>query len=126
VRPGKQKISPIVQAIAKAERGTTGEIRVHLTRRWFEKDPLLHAMRVFEDYGMARTSARNAVLIYVNMRARKLAILGDEGIHRAVGSSYWIELANELKSDLLSTYYENAIAIAVLTVGATLKQHFPK
>jgi uncharacterized membrane protein len=119
------QISPIVRAIAWAEKGTTSEIRVHITRKVFEKDPFSRAQKLFERFGMFRTSHRNAVLLYVNLRRRKFAIVGDTGIHQKIGQAYWEELAHTLREDLLSTHYENAIAIAVRTLGITLKTHFP-
>lgn len=121
----KKDYSPIVLAIMEAEKGTTGEIRVHLSKRWFEKDPYAHACKLFMQYGMTRTANRNAVLLYVNLRKRKFTIIGDEGIHRVVGQQYWEELARCLANDLRSTCSENAIALAVRTIGATLHRFFP-
>lgn len=124
---GNQKVrhSPIVHAITEAESNTTGEIRVHLSRRWFEKDPCQRALKLFHRFGMTRTTHRNAVLLYVNLRRRKFAVIGDEGIHQAVGQKYWQDLAEQLRQDLHSTQMENAIALAVLTIGKTLRQFFP-
>ena len=119
------RFSPIVRAIAEAEKRTTGEIRVHLSRRWLERDPYERAHKLFHQYGMTRTAQRNGVLLYVNLRRRKFAIVGDEGIHREVGQQYWEELARALHEDLLSTHVENAVAISVRTIGATLQRFFP-
>jgi uncharacterized membrane protein len=122
---GSLKHSPIVDAIAAAESGTTGEIRVHLTRRWFEKDPYTRAWKLFHQFGMSRTTQRNGVLLYVNLRKHLFAIVGDEGVHHLVGQQYWESLAKALREDLLSTHSERAIATAVLTIGETLKKFFP-
>ena len=121
----QQKHSPIVKAIAEAERSTTGEIRVHLTRRLLDKHPFGRAMKLFSQFGMTRTTHRNAVLLYVNMRLKKFAIIGDEGIHKKVGQKYWEDLAISLREDLQSTHSENAISIAVRTIGFTLAKYFP-
>ena len=118
--------SPIVDAIRSAEKDTTGEIRVHLSRKWIEKDPFRHATRLFHQFGMFRTSQRNAVLLYVNLKRHKFAIIGDGGIHHIVGQRYWEELARELKNNFISTHPENAIALAVLKVGEVLREHFPQ
>ena len=123
VAPGKY--SPIVRAINEAEKGTTGEIRVHLSRKWFDKDPYRSALRVFNRFGMSRTSHRNGVLLYVNLRKKNFAIVGDEAIHGNVGQRYWEELVRHLRADLHSTHFENAIAMAVSTIGITLKKFFP-
>ncbi len=119
------KISPIVRAIAQAQKRTTGEIRVHISKSWFERDAFANAQRVFTLYGMGKTRYRNAVLLYINLHTRKFAILGDEAVHREVGQTYWEELAKGLREDLLSTHFENAIAIAVRIIGLTLERYFP-
>ncbi len=118
--------SPIVQAIAFAEKKTTGEIRVHITKHLRDPDPMGRALALFDEYRMTQTTDRNAILIYVNIRLRKFSIIADEGIHRAVGQRYWDELAVNLKEDLLSTYFENAIALTIFTLGMTLEKYFPK
>lgn len=124
-KENKKELSPIVQAITDAERASTGEIRVHLSRRWIEKDPFDRAFRLFHQFGMTKTRQRNAVLLYINLRKKKFAIVGDEGIHHVVGQRYWEELALHLKQDLQSTHIENAVALAVRTIGMTLKKFFP-
>ena len=121
----KPRNSPIVTAIARAERVSTGEIRVHLSRRRWERDPLARARLLFQKFGMHATRERNGVLLYVNLRKRVFAVVGDEGIHKAVGADYWQELMKALREDLHSTHIENAIALAVQTIGFTLQRYFP-
>lgn len=115
----------IVMAIAAAERGTTGEIRVHLSKRWIERNSMKRARRLFARFGMSQTPDRNAVLLYVNLRRRKLAVIGDLGIHSRVGERFWNQLASGLRADLRATHPENAIAIAVAKVGQELCRYFP-
>lgn len=117
--------SPIVAAIAEAEKGTTGEIRVHITKRWIEGDIYKRAQKVFKKLKMHETRQRNAVLLYVNIKKHRYAIVGDQGIHQAVGEAYWKELSKGLSEDLRSTHFERAIAIAVKTLGETLRRYFP-
>lgn len=120
-----QKLSPIVLAISEAETRTTGEIRVHISRGWAEKDVFRYAQSIFEEFDMQRTAQRNAILIYLNLRTRKFAILGDRGIDQAIGPKAWEEMAHALKEDLLSTHFESAIAMGVQRAGACLAKHFP-
>jgi uncharacterized membrane protein len=65
------------------------------------------------------------VLLYVNLRRRKFAIYGDEGIHQSVGQRYWEKIARELVQDLRGTHHENAIAMAVEKMGDALAKYFP-
>jgi uncharacterized membrane protein len=123
---GSAATDPIVRAIALAETGTTGEIRVHLTKRLIERNPHNRALWLFDRFGMTRTRQRNAVLLYVNLRRRRFAILGDQAIDQAVTQIYWRQLANQLTEDLRSTDPERAIAMAVESIGEKLKWHFPE
>ncbi|MDR3606178.1 MAG: TPM domain-containing protein [Oligoflexia bacterium] len=122
---GEEKHSKIVASIAEAEGQTTGEIRVHLSRHWIEPNAFARATYLFKKFGMTETTHRNAVLLYVNLRKRKLAVIGDISIHAKVGQRFWDELMATLQVDLRSTYYENAISTAVLRIGQVLKLHFP-
>ena len=117
--------SLIAQAIALAEVGTTGEIRVHLSKRFFEKDPFRRAQKLFQEYGMNQTSQRNAVLLYVNLRRHKISVVGDEGVQKAVGQSFWESLILELRRNLHATHQERAIAVSVTMIGNKLRKHFP-
>ena len=73
----------IEHAIAQAELTTSAELRVHLEDNCKE-DPLDRAAYLFEKLEMHKTALRNGVLIYVAFQDRKLAILGDAGIHHHV------------------------------------------
>src|SRR5256885_1014802 len=75
-------------AVARAEAGTSAEIRIHLDHAC-PGDPMARAVVVFERLGMHRTPERHGVLIYVAVTDRKLAVIGDEGIHARVGEAYW-------------------------------------
>jgi len=99
---------------------------VHVSRDRFERDPMKTALRLFEEYGMTRTTDRNAVLVYLNRAKRSFAILGDEGFHKAVGQKYFDGLSANFTEDLQSTHFENAIALLVYSVGTTLAKKFPR
>jgi uncharacterized membrane protein len=118
--------SPIVNAIRLVEESSTGQIRVHLSKRWVERNTLQRTQHLFDYYKQAdNVPNNNLVLIYVNLRKKKFAILGDEGIHQAVGNHYWSEIAQELKENLQSTESEGAIALTVTSIGHAMKKYFP-
>ena len=118
-------VSPIVKALSFLSRQTTGEVHVHIVSKFYQRDILGGALKVFDQYNLSRTSQRNGILIYVNRSTRKFAVISDEGIHRAVGQRYWDELTVNMKEDLLGTYFENAIALNIYALALTLKKHFP-
>lgn len=114
----------IAEAIRKAEMMTSGEIRVHVKPNCGE-DPLADAKKFFTRLKMHRTKERNGVLIFVSPNRRRFAILGDKGIHEAVGQDYW----NTTK-DLMQRYFNEGkfaegIILGVENVGKRLAEHFP-
>lgn len=78
----------IVDAIRNAERRTSGEVRVFVESRCRYVDPLDRAAEIFFNLKMSETDDRNAVLLYIAMKDRQLAVFGDEGIHKKVGTDY--------------------------------------
>ncbi len=121
-----RQVSPIVDAIVRAEAHTTAEIRVHVSEHWFEPDPLRRARRMFARLGMDRTRDRNAVLLYVNLRRRRFAIYGDEAVHSRLGDPVWKKILHTLHDDLLGTHSERAIAQCVDLIGVVLHGLYPR
>ena len=78
----------IKQAIQKAERRTSGEIRVSVSPL-FWGDVRKAAEKAFDRLGMTATKDRNAVLFFVVPARRKFVVLGDSGIHEKVGQEFW-------------------------------------
>jgi len=115
----------IVEAIAGAESMGGGTIIVHITRKPFERCTFKSAVRIFKKYNIGGASSGNSALLYVNPRKRTFALLAGERLWRATGQAYWNGLAATLKDSLLSTFHENAISLAVLTIGITMEKHFP-
>ncbi len=120
-----QEKSRIVAAIREAEQQTSGEIRVYVESRCRFVDPLDRAAEVFTILKMEKTAAQNAVLIYLAVKDRQLAIFGDQGIHEKVGDRFWAEEINTILSEFRQDNYAEAIAHVVLDIGSALKQHFP-
>ncbi len=115
----------IVDAIRKAEAQTSGEIRVHLARKCRE-DVLGHAKKIFSKLGMHRTKRRNAVLIFVALDSRRLAILGDAGIHDRVGDFFWGGTRDKMIEYFRKDEIKEGIIAGVAGVGEKLRQHFPR
>jgi uncharacterized membrane protein len=79
----------IIEAIQNAERMTSGEVRVFVESKCSYMDAIDRAAELFFQLEMQKTDDRNAVLLYVAMKDRQLAVFGDEGIHKKVGNDYW-------------------------------------
>jgi uncharacterized membrane protein len=115
----------IVSAIKDAETRTSGEIRVFIESHCKYVDPLDRAGEIFVSLKMEQTSARNGVLVYVALKDRQLALLGDRGIHEKVGDEFWQREVREILSHFNKSDYAAGIAKVVLDIGEALRLHFP-
>jgi uncharacterized membrane protein len=115
----------IVEAVQQAEQRTSGEIRVFVASRCKYVDAIDQAAEIFFGLEMQKTEQRNAVLIYVAIKDRQLAIFGDEGIHQKVGDAYWKDKVKKMISNFNRSNYAEGIRQCVLEVGEALHAHFP-
>ena len=121
----------VADAVGLAEAATSAEIRVHLERRvhrWpgQRADALRRARKVFAHLGMHLTAERHGVLIYLAIEDRKLAIVGDEGIHARVGDPYWEAVRDAMIAKLRDDRALDAVLTGVAEVGRVLADHFPR
>ncbi|HZE83295.1 MAG TPA: TPM domain-containing protein [Puia sp.] len=115
----------IVRAIQTAEQQTSGEIRLFVESRCRYVDPLDRAAEVFANLKMEQTDARNAVLVYVALKDRQLALLGDKGIHEKVGDAFWNEKVRLILSHFNKADYAGGLSRIMEEVGEALRMHFP-
>lgn len=127
-----EDLDAVVHAIARAEATTSGEIRVHLERRLPRRrgrppgDVLERAHEILKRLGMHRKDERHGVLVYLALADRKLAIVGDEGIHARVGNTYWARVRDHMVEKLQAAAPRDAILTAIHDVGRVLAEHFPR
>ena len=122
---GPGDLEAVRRAVAEAERGTSGEIRVHLEARC-PGDPLARAVTVFESLGMTRTALRNGVLVYVGVEDRKLAVIGDAAVHERVGPAYWDRLRDTVVRHFREGHPREGLVAAIQEIGEALSRHFPR
>jgi len=115
----------VVDAIRKAEKGTSGEIRV-LIARHRAADPVAAARRHFKRLGMDKTRHRNSVLIFVAPRSRTFAIIGDQGVHEKCGDGFWTEVALAMGGRFKSGDFTAGLLHGIEKAGALLAEHFPR
>lgn len=114
----------IVAAIRKAERNTSGEIRVHIESS-ANKDAFKRALEVFHLLKMFNTKQQNAVLIYVAVVDHKFVIYGDDGINNVVPKDFWDSTKNTMQTHFKEGNFKQGIIEGVLKAGEELKSHFP-
>jgi len=115
----------LVEAIAAAEKQTSGEIRLYVESRCRFVDPVDRAAEVFFALKMDNTASRNAVLVYVAMKDRQLAIFGDKGIHERVGDLFWNKNVQVMLTHFNRKNYVGGLVEIISEIGQALKDYFP-
>ena len=115
----------IVAAIQEAESRTSGEIRVHVTRR--KPSDIEAAARVrFEKFGMAKTAEHNGVLFYICPNQRRFRVLGDSGVHEKCGDELWQEVATAMEEKFRRGHFTEGLISGIARIGDVLERHFPR
>ena len=115
----------IIEAIQNAERMTSGEVRVFVESKCSYMDAIDRAAELFFQLEMQKTDDRNAVLLYVAMKDRQLAVFGDAGIHEKVGNEYWNNEVHKMISNFNRENYAAGISEVVKDIGEALTKNFP-
>ncbi len=111
-------------AIRQAELDTSGEIRVHIETTC-PGDVLERASRLFEKLDMHKTQLRNGILIYLAIRNRKFAIIGDMGINTVVPDNFWDNIESEMLNQFRDNRFTEGLIKAIEMAGSQMKKHFP-
>ncbi|HEX7755344.1 MAG TPA: TPM domain-containing protein [Niabella sp.] len=115
----------IVTAIRQAESRTSGEIRVYMESHNKYVDPVDRAAEIFYSLKMEQTAERNAVLLYVALKDRQMAIFGDEGIYGKTGKDYWNSRVAEILRHFNKKNFAAGISEYVQKIGEGLQHYFP-
>lgn len=114
----------IVQAIALAEKNTSGEIRVHIENH-SDTPPIARAREVFDALKMYKTQARNGVLFYVGVADHSFAIIGDSGIDDVVESDFWECTKDLVIENFKNKKFKDGLVEGIIRAGERLKEFFP-
>lgn len=120
----KEQQEDIRLAILNAELDTSGEIRVHIENTC-TGDALDRALAVFNKLEMDKTENRNGVLIYLAVKNRKFAIIGDKAIHEVVTENYWDSTKNMMLNHFRENQFTEGLVAAITETGKKLKKYFP-
>ena len=120
----EQEQERIRQAVASAERSTSGEIRICVEKS-SKHAALDRAVQFFHKLDMHKTKRRNGVLIYLAMLDKQVAIIGDSGINAVVPPTFW----DSTKEAMVAEFKKGAMLDGVLKgieeAGQQLKTYFP-
>lgn len=120
----QQEEQAIVEAIIKAEKNTSGEIRVHIESTT-DLDHYERALAVFEQLKMHETEQKNGVLIYLAVADKSFVILGDEGINSIVETGFWDKTKDVMVAQFKKGDFKQGLIDGILSAGNELKKHFP-
>lgn len=115
----------MVEAIQKAEKNTSGEVRVFIEGKCKYVDAIDRAKEIFFNLKMDQTKDRNAVLFYIALDDRQLALFADEGIYQRVGASYWNEEVKKIIGAFTKDDYTGGICAVINDIGLALQTEFP-
>ena len=124
VKLDRKAKTAIVEAIRFAEKETSGQIRVHI-KPLCKKDVMEEAKKIFFKLKMHRTKEKNAVLVFIALKDRHFAILGDEGIHVRVRDDFWNSTRDLMASFFAKGRLTEGIVAGVIEIGERLKEFFP-
>jgi uncharacterized membrane protein len=115
----------VVEAMRAASERSSGEVRVHVTSEAVA-DAYESAVATFEKLGLTGARERNGVLLFIAPRSRKLAVVGDVGIHTRCGPAFWTELAAAVSADFRAERFTEGIVNGLTRAADLLAQHFPR
>lgn len=114
----------LVRAIQQAEKLTSGEIRIHLENRC-KKSVTDRATEVFYNLKMDNTKTANGVLIYLAVKDRQFAIIGDSGINEKAGPDFWDATKQRLEHHFKNGHFIEGLKAGVYEAGKLLSTHYP-
>jgi len=114
----------ISDAVASAERYTSGEIRVCVEKTCSE-DVLDRAANYFKKLGMDKTAQRNGVLIYIATEDHRFAIIGDAGINKLVPENFWDSTKDAMLGYFMNGDLTGGIIAGIRLAGKQLQTYFP-
>ncbi|MFM6954629.1 MAG: TPM domain-containing protein [Sphingobacteriaceae bacterium] len=120
----EQEQERIRQAVASAERSTSGEIRICVEKS--SKDAALdRAVYFFHKLDMHKTKRRNGVLIYLAVLDKQVAIIGDSGINSVVPPTFWDSTKEAMVAEFKKGAFLEGILTGIERAGQQLKTYFP-
>lgn len=127
----KSDLEALEAAVAAAESGHRGEIRVVVALAP-EMADVFHGrpVRARAEDAFARlrvwdTEENSGVLIYLAWTEHEVEIVADRGIAAHVPAAAWEGICGEIVADCRAGHPAQALAKAVASIGELLRTHFP-
>lgn len=118
------QLALIRKSITEAEKKTSAEIRVLIEEKC-KGSVLDRSAYAFRKLKMHKTRYRNGTLIYVSVKDKQCAIIGDYEINRLVEKDFWKTVLDEMIVFLSAGQLTEGIIHAVQRLADKLAEHFP-
>jgi uncharacterized membrane protein len=118
----KQRIE---DAIHKAEKETCGKIVLYIESKNYLLDPVERAKEIFANLKLGRIKQHDAVLIYIAVKHRELAVYADQGIYDKIGKTFWENAVKDMIAHFTGDNMIKGIENCIEQIGHTLKEKFP-
>lgn len=118
------------QAIALAEAGSSGQLRLVVEARW----PLAHvrwqtprarALEWFSQIRVWDTEHNNGVLIYLLFAEHDVEILADRGFNGRVSAEEWKAICRRMEAAFAEGRFEDGLTEGIAAIGELMRKHFP-
>ncbi len=121
----EEELELINGAVSSAQAGSSGKIRVRFCEK-AGKDPLKKAKEAFVIMGLRDMPAKNAVLFYISIKDKKIAVLGDDGINEKVRPEFWENVKNAVVEKLKEGEIAIGPAGGINLVAEKFSEFFPE
>ena len=120
-KDGEEKL--IENAIAEAEKRTSGEVRVRIEKT-AGKNPGKTVIKAFKEAGMKKTKRRNGIMFFIAVEERMFIIYGDKGIDRVVPKGFWEDVRDVVIEGFKKEEYVKAMTDGIEMAGEKLAHFF--
>lgn len=127
----KRSMNAIETAIRESEKLHMGELRfvVESSLEWQDLFAGLtsreRALQVYSQLRIWDTEQNSGVLIYLLLADRRIEIVADRGINSRVDKVKWINVCQDIESQLRLGNFESGVLLGVSEITDLLQQNFP-
>jgi uncharacterized membrane protein len=124
-------LDAIEEAIGRAEKGHSGEIRFAIETSltpWHifgDVSPRTRALEVFAHLRVWDTESNNGVLIYVQLADRSVEIVADRGLSGRVTQAEWESVCRMMEEHFRAGRFKAGSIAGVDAIASLLARHYP-
>lgn len=127
-----QTLDAVEESIRQGEASHGGQVRFVVEASldgaplWRGQSARERAVDLFAQLRVWDTEHNSGVLIYVLLADRAVEVVADRGIHACCGAEAWGRICAEMQQQFGDGRFAEGSVAGVRSVGALLKQHFPR